>query len=118
MAAISLQDAEHYLWGQKCDGWWLKKDGLFTVIVEHMPPGTFEQKHFHQTTEQFFYCLEGTLAIQCKESDYMLKPGEGLSIRAGVIHKVMNLSDESVRFLVVSCPNSHKDRVDVGDIEN
>ncbi|AKN85121.1 Hypothetical protein FNO222_0357 [Francisella orientalis] len=45
---------EHFVWGNLCDGWWLKKGGNFTVIEEMMPPGGLEVKHFHNLTEQFF----------------------------------------------------------------
>lgn len=37
----------------------------------------------------------------------------GLTIPAGIIHQVFNKSNTSVHFLVVSCPDSHGDRVNI-----
>jgi hypothetical protein len=58
----STQNAPHFFWGNQCEGWWLKK--------------------------------------------------EGLTVHAGQSHKVKNTFNKTTRFLVISCPNSHKDRID------
>ena len=34
---ISIQNANHFSWGDNCDGWWLKTLGNFNVIEEQMP---------------------------------------------------------------------------------
>ena len=111
--SISTQNAPHFTWGNACDGWWLKKDGRFTVITEIMPPGTAEKKHYHKLTEQFFYCLQGELIIQLEDKKIHLLAHEGYGVGSGVSHKVKNTTNEMVHFLVISSPNSHDDRVDV-----
>ncbi len=110
---ISIKNALHYVWGQGCEGWWLKKDGNFIVIAETMPPGTAEKNHYHKNTDQFFYCLKGKLIIQFNEGEQMLSEHEGCSITAGVPHKVKNMSNEMVHFLVISSQKSANDRVDL-----
>lgn len=110
---ISTQNAPHFTWGQMCDGWWLKKEGNFTVISEIMPAGTSETKHYHSKTEQFFYCLTGQLLVQCDDKAYSLSENEGCHIASGVAHKVINSSNDPVSFLVISSPNSHDDRFDL-----
>lgn len=110
---ISNENAPHYIWGNQCDGWWLHQTDKFTVISERMPPNTSEQKHYHHFTEQFFYCLEGTLCIEMSGNSYMLKPHEGLTIPANIGHQVTNRSTMDIKFLVISCPNSHHDRVNI-----
>lgn len=110
---ISIQNALHYTWGKDCDGWWLKKDGRFTVIAETMPPDTAEKNHYHKETEQFFYCLKGQLVIQFNESEQILLEHEGCTITPGTPHKVKNTSTDIAHFLVISSPNAHTDRINL-----
>ena len=112
---VSVNNVEHFVWENLCDGWWLKKGGNFTVIEEMMPPGGLEVKHFHNLTEQFFYVLNGTLYIEIDDHEYKLDNNQGIEIPAGAVHQVLNKSKDSVRFLVISCPDSHSDRINVED---
>lgn len=100
-------------WGDECDGWWLHQNEKFTVISERMPPDTAEKQRYHSHTDQFFYCLEGDLDIQIGHEEHKLKSQDGLFVPAKALHKVMNRSTEQVQFLVISCPNSHHDRIDL-----
>ena len=34
---VSKQNAEHYVWGGKCDGWHLVKNKDVSIIHERMP---------------------------------------------------------------------------------
>ena len=110
---IAAQRALSYSWGDNCIGYLLKKKGAFTVIEEIMPANTSEIKHFHQKVEQFFYCLEGELHIELRNKNYILQKGDGIEVNAGIAHKVSNRSQENVRFLVISCPDSHGDRINL-----
>ncbi|HHD4620685.1 TPA: GNAT family N-acetyltransferase, partial [Legionella pneumophila] len=89
---VSISNAPHFKWGQNCDAWWLKNDGQFNVLYETMPSGSFEVKHYHQETEQFFYCLQGQLVIEFEDYEQVLQEQEGISIKAGITHKVKNSS--------------------------
>ena len=44
---ISTSNAEHYRWGDACDGWHLLAGEALSVIEERMPPGTAELRHRH-----------------------------------------------------------------------
>ena len=76
-----------------------------------MPPGTAEVRHYHQKANQFFYVLEGTLAIETGGNEFVLNRGQGVHIEAGEPHQVRNRASVDARFLVVSNPRSHGDRV-------
>jgi uncharacterized cupin superfamily protein len=78
-----------------------------------MPPGTSEQRHFHQRATQFFYVLAGELIIELNGEEHRLTPFTGLSISAEMPHQVFNRGFEDARFLVISQPPSHGDRVPV-----
>ncbi|STY78953.1 N-acetyltransferase GCN5 [Legionella wadsworthii] len=110
---VSINNTPHFKWGQDCDGWWLKNDGQFSVIYETIPPGCSEIKHYHQETEQFFYCLQGQLVIEFEDYKQVLREQEGISIKAGVAHQVKNSSGNLVSFLVISSSNLFGDRVNL-----
>ena len=107
----SASNATHYTWGQDCDGWHLVRAAGLSVIEERMPPGTREQRHFHQQARQFFYVLDGELAMELNGEMLTLRSGEGVEIAPGEAHQAQNLSEGEVRFLVVSQPPSHGDRI-------
>jgi quercetin dioxygenase-like cupin family protein len=111
MAKISTANAEHYLWGQACDGWHLLATDDLSVIEERMPPGTFEQRHRHARARQFFYVLEGEATLELDGTAHHLHRGEGLHIPPGSAHQMRNDGQAEVRFMVVSSPRSHGDRV-------
>jgi mannose-6-phosphate isomerase-like protein (cupin superfamily) len=112
-SAISKANAEHYTWGQGCDGWYLVKDDQLTVIEERMPPGTAETLHQHARSRQFFYVLAGSAVMEHGGVVTPLPPGTGLEIPPGVPHRILNKGDMDLEILVTSRPPSHGDRVEV-----
>jgi mannose-6-phosphate isomerase-like protein (cupin superfamily) len=116
MRSVSTSNAEHYTWPSAisehlCDGWHLHRSASFSIIEERMPPGTAEQRHLHQRTTQFFYVLAGELTIELDGEELRLTPNTGLSIPAQTPHQVFNRDTEDARFLVISQPLSHGDRI-------
>ena len=108
---VSIANAEHYLWGDGCDGWHLLQRSDVSVIQERVPAGAREVMHHHSLARQFFFILdgEGTLLIDGRE--VTLPRGCGLEVPPGVQHQFCNRSAADVRFLVVSVPPSHGDRI-------
>lgn len=118
MRIVSTNDAEHYTWPSAigavlCDGWHLHRSGALSVIEERMPPGTAEQRHLHLHTTQFFYVLAGELTIELAGQEHRLSLFTGLTVAAQTPHQVFNRGSEDARFLVISQPPSHGDRVAV-----
>ncbi|GLQ96081.1 cupin domain-containing protein [Dyella mobilis] len=112
MDTVSTANAEHYHWGQACDGWHLLATGDLSVIEERMPPGSFERRHRHLHARQFFYVLDGEAILEVEGTLHRLRRGEGLHVPPQSAHQMRNDSDADVRFIVVSAPRSHGDRVD------
>jgi mannose-6-phosphate isomerase-like protein (cupin superfamily) len=108
---ISREKAEHYTWGQDCDGWHLLKSDELSVIYERMPPGTSEIPHFHRNSRQFFFVLSGEATIEIAGKREPLSTHEGAEVPSGVPHQMFNESKHDVEFLVISQPPSHGDRV-------
>ena len=107
---ISKRTAEHYDWGDGCDGWHLVKAPGLSVIHERMPSGTAEVRHYHSAARQFFFVLSGMATLEIGGACEILGPHEGVEVAPGVPHQMFNESGEDVEFLVVSHPPSHEDR--------
>ncbi|MBM3116867.1 cupin domain-containing protein [Jeongeupia naejangsanensis] len=111
MRVIDTSNAEHYRWGDACDGWHLVKQTGLSVIEERVPPGGSEVRHAHARARQFFYVLAGELAIEVDGVTHRVTAGQGLDIAPTQAHQVCNRGDIDARFLVVSQPPSHNDRI-------
>jgi len=112
LSAVSRENAEHYRWGNDCDAWYLVKDKLLSVIEEFMPPGAAEIRHHHSRAQQFFYILSGEVLMEVEGHTTLVPAGSGIRVLPGARHQVRNPSSAPVRFLVVSHPPSHGDRID------
>jgi mannose-6-phosphate isomerase-like protein (cupin superfamily) len=111
MKSVSVATAEHYVWGEVCDGWHLVRSAELSVIEERMPPGAAEQRHKHGKSRQFFYVVVGELTMELEGAVHTLGIGVGLEIAPGLAQQAMNRSGENVRFMVVSQPPSYGDRI-------
>lgn len=111
MSPVSRANAEHYAWGQGCDGWHLLKHDGLSVIEERMPSGTAEVRHYHLQARQFFYVLAGQAELEVEGVTSVLDAGEGLHVAPGQAHRMRNHSNTDIRFLVISSPRAHGDRV-------
>lgn len=107
---VSELNAEHYKWGDDCDGWHLVKAPKLSIIKEKVPPGGKEKKHYHKHAHQFFYILYGEAVIEIDDEDFRVKEGEGIEVAPNMPHKFKNESNEDVVFIVTSSPSTSNDR--------
>ncbi len=110
---VSINNVEHYVWGDVCDGWHLLRRDDMSVIQEHVPAGASEVMHYHKKARQFFYILEGEGAMAFEDYVILLKKGQGLEIAPQVKHQFRNQSNTDVQFLVISVPSTRGDRVNI-----
>jgi mannose-6-phosphate isomerase-like protein (cupin superfamily) len=108
---IDTESAEHYIWGEVCDGWHLVKSAGLSVIQERMPPGATEVRHYHNFARQFFFILSGTATMELNGEEQTLTARQGIEVSPGAPHQMFNRSSEPLEFLVISQPASHGDRV-------
>ena len=113
MHPVSIQNADHYVWGDQCDGWHLLKGDSLHVIQEKVPPGKSERRHFHSTAQQFFFILAGQAVMELNGEDHQLSAGEGIHIPPGMPHQFKNPFRDPVEFLVISNPTTRGDRTDL-----
>jgi mannose-6-phosphate isomerase-like protein (cupin superfamily) len=109
---VDTSSAEHYTWGDNCDGWYLVRTPELNIIEERMPPGTSETRHHHVRARQFFFVLEGELTMEVEHHEFVVKAGQGIEISSGQAHQAMNRSGAELRIMVTSQPPSHDDRVE------
>ena len=110
---ISMDNAEHYIWGEICDGWHLLKREELSIIQERVPARGAEVMHYHNTARQFFYILEGEGTMVFETEVIVLKKGQGLDVAPQTRHQFKNESKSDVHFLVISVPSTRGDRVNL-----
>lgn len=108
----SIHNSSHYTWGDNCTGWPLVNTKDLSVKQEQMPPKTSEKIHFHHTSQQFFYILNGIATIRLNQKLIRLEANEGILIKSGTKHQIQNNSDNNLDFLVISQPNTFNDRIE------
>lgn len=113
MKITDTLSAEYYQWGNGCSGWHLLKYDDFSVIEECVPPGQNEQRHFHNNSRQFFYILQGEAVLEIDGDVFTLRAQQGIEVPPKVAHQFRNESSLEVRFLVMSVPKAHGDRVEI-----
>ena len=77
---ISRKTAEHYVWGNDCDGWHLVKQAGISIIHECMLPNTSEVRHFHQKSWQSFFVISGIATLGIDGQQEILQPQEGVEV--------------------------------------
>ncbi|WP_334194580.1 cupin domain-containing protein [Pararhodobacter sp.] len=107
--------ANHYPWGDGCDGWRLVEDGALSLREERLPPGAAEAPHVHRVARQIFYVLAGELSIAVPGTLLRAGPGEALEIPPGLPHLVRNAGPQDLRILLVSAPDTIGDRHPVAE---
>jgi mannose-6-phosphate isomerase-like protein (cupin superfamily) len=110
---ISKENADHYNWGEQCDGWTLMQRQDLSVIHERMPAHTQEIRHYHAQARQFFFVLSGTLCMELEGEHHLLSTHQGLEIPPQAKHQARNESERDVEFLVISHPTTRGDRTDL-----
>jgi mannose-6-phosphate isomerase-like protein (cupin superfamily) len=112
-AMISKENAEHYQWGDACDGWYLLKRQDMLIIHERMPPDSQEKRHFHSISRQFFFVLDGVLTMELNGEKHQIAARQGIEIPPEAKHQARNESDSAVEFIVISHPTTRGDRSDL-----
>ena len=110
---ISKQTADHYTWGEDCDGWHLLKVPGMSVVHERVPSGRSEIPHFHQRAHQFFFILAGEATLEVGGTIVRMKPGEGCSVKPQISHVVRNEGTADLEYLLMSAPPSQGDRSEI-----
>jgi len=118
MTIVSKNNSlNHYQWGgqMSCDGWILLDDQALCVKQERMPPHSSEQRHVHRFSQQFFYILKGLAVFEIENVRMELQANQGIHIRPGLSHRVINEGEEDLELLLTSQPAIGNDRINQED---
>lgn len=106
-------NSEHYYWGENCQGWRLVDEDELSVIEEEMPPNTSEKLHFHKNAKQLFYINKGTADFEVTNQKYTVAAGQSFYIKPNLEHRILNHSNEVLKFIVISQPSTKNDRIEL-----
>jgi len=115
METRNRSNAEHYVWGDTCDGWRLLARPDLSVVLERVPPGRGEVRHYHERSRQLFYVLQGRLELESGPETLVLHAGDSLEVPPTQVHRVVNSDAHDALFLVISAPTTQGDRVNLAD---
>ena len=115
MRVVSRESAEHYNWKAICDGWHFVNTDELSIIVEKMPPQTFEDMHYHCKSRQFFYVLSGEAVMNLSNESEKLTAGMGIEVSPMEAHQMANISETETEFIVISMPKAHGDKVIISE---
>lgn len=74
-----------------------------------LPPGTATQRHYHQTTEEFYFILDGNGLMEINGASQPVQPGDAILIPPGAWHQI-TATTSPLRFLCCcSPPYQHSD---------
>jgi mannose-6-phosphate isomerase-like protein (cupin superfamily) len=107
------QPLKHYTWGAGCDGWNLVDSPGLSVKQERMPPGTAEAEHYHRQARQFFFILEGNAVFETEEGRVEVGAREGFEIAPGIRHRIRNIGNADLVFVLCSQPSTANDRITI-----
>ena len=114
LGAVSKSNCiNQYSWGDGCYGWNFVDTEALSIKQELMPPDTAEQLHYHDKANQFFFILTGKANFIIDGVEHILKPNEGIEIKAGQKHFISNKNDGDLEFILYSQPSTKNDRVNL-----
>ncbi len=114
MSVVSKQNAlKRYQWGNACDGWNLVDDASLSVKQERMPAKTAENLHYHVYAQQFFFILKGVANFEVEGETIVVNEQEGLHIKAGKKHRIINTMETDLEFILSSQPSTANDRINL-----
>jgi mannose-6-phosphate isomerase-like protein (cupin superfamily) len=80
-------------------------EGGWTFFEYTVPPGfTGPTPHWHKTTDEAFFVLEGTLRFEVEGKTLDVETGGYARVPPGVVHRFSNPTDETTRFLGLAVP--------------
>ncbi|MBP84411.1 MAG: hypothetical protein CMO61_11255 [Verrucomicrobiales bacterium] len=85
----------------------VEKQSLAEAIL---PPGGATERHWHKTSEEFYFILQGTGTVEIDGSKQEIRVGDAVLIPNGQWHQIIADSHTELRFLCCCAPPySHED---------
>jgi mannose-6-phosphate isomerase-like protein (cupin superfamily) len=75
-----------------------------SLAEARLPAGAATAPHFHSVTEEIYYVLAGTGAMQVGTEIRDVGPGDAIAIPPGAVHQISNTGAVPLRFLCCCAP--------------
>lgn len=96
---------------------WIARSPTLTVMEFGLAPGEELPLHYHTDCYDIFYCIEGSMRIECVDvasgeayPELALQVGGSAKVEAGIAHRPFNPADVPCRFVIIQ-GFGHKDFV-------
>jgi mannose-6-phosphate isomerase-like protein (cupin superfamily) len=76
----------------------------FDFRTSRYPKGGNVEPHVHEVAEQVYYFMAGAGIAVCGEETREVGPGDVMFVPAGTRHSLVSISEEDLRFVVVTSP--------------
>lgn len=76
-----------------------------------------EQLHFHKLAQQFFYILYGEATFRVEGEIVVVKSNQGILIKPGLQHRISNVNETDLSFILTSQPSTRNDRFNCNENE-
>jgi Cupin domain len=80
-------------------------DGLLCLFENKSDGQTKTPIHVHADDDETVYVVEGRLTAVMDGEARTLSPGESMFLRRGIPHQLMNLGNQSVRYILIGTPS-------------
>jgi len=85
----------------ECEG------ALVQVVI--IPPDSELHRHYHKTSREFYYVLDGESAMTVNDTEHMLRAGDMLMMEPWDVHSFRNNTERELRLLVCKTNASKND---------
>ena len=87
-----------------------------SLAEARLESGTSTATHYHPTTEEIYFILEGSGEMRIAEESQTVGPGDAIAIPPGSVHRITNIGSSVLRFLCCCAPAyEHEDTLMVPD---
>ena len=89
-----------------------------SLAEELLPPGHSVTPHYHATTEEIYYVLEGAGVMRVGDETAEVGPGDAIYIPKGSVHTLANTGETPMRIVLVCGPAFSRDDERFGRVEH
>lgn len=72
-----------------------------------LKPGQSQKDHTHEANDKIYHQLTGACRVRIGDQTHNLTPGMVAVAPAGILHGVVNASDQPATMLVIMAPHPH-----------
>ena len=84
-------------------------DGTLAFFHLVAPPMSGPPRHVHTREDELFYVLEGEIVFELDGERHIVRAGDTVYLRRGVVHAYQNFTKSDARLLIATTPGAFSD---------